>query len=214
MTRWQTCRNFSLVVFVVHSSVHLSLFIDYRTDNMDFDNYAHESSYGGHDPGMYSSDPYGQSYSPHLPNGGQYYQDERSPHGSRVSLQSGGSNRNLSRMVRNLPRVIKHFVASPNFLDDCNLTFFRITSWWARGRWDPYTEWSPPSPMTTTPPTPRCLAPSMMTVHPRAHHTARAPPQGLMAIRIRHTVAGGATVWRPMIAYTEMILTVVMILGS
>lgn len=42
---------------------------------MDFDNYAHESSYGGHDPGMYSSDPYGQSYSPHLPNGGQYYQD-------------------------------------------------------------------------------------------------------------------------------------------
>lgn len=94
---WHAC-DISLVVY---SSVHLSLFFDYRTDNMDFDNYAHESSYGGHDPGMYSSDPYGQSYSPHLPNGGQYYQDERSPHGSRVSLHSGGSNRNLSRMVRN-----------------------------------------------------------------------------------------------------------------
>ncbi|XP_034312898.2 catenin delta-1 isoform X3 [Magallana gigas] len=74
----------------------------FGTDNMDFDNYAHESSYGGHDPGMYSSDPYGQSYSPHLPNGGQYYQDERSPHGSRVSLHSGGSNRNLSRMDNKL----------------------------------------------------------------------------------------------------------------
>ncbi|XP_022311231.1 uncharacterized protein LOC111116519 isoform X2 [Crassostrea virginica] len=68
------------------------------TDNMDFDNYAHESSYGGHDPGMYSSDPYGQNYSPNLPNGGQYFMDERSPRGSRVSLHSGGSNRNLSRM--------------------------------------------------------------------------------------------------------------------
>lgn len=89
-----------------------------------------------------------------------------------------------------------------------------ITSRWARGRWDPYTEWSPPSPTTTTPRTPRCLAPSMMMVHPRAHHTAPgAPLQGLMAIRIRHTVAGSATVWRPMIAYTEMIHTVVMILG-
>ncbi|XP_048780708.2 splicing regulator ARVCF-like isoform X3 [Ostrea edulis] len=70
----------------------------FGADNMDFDNFAHENSYGGHDPGMYSSDPYGHSYSPHLPNGGQYYQDERSPHGSRVSLQSGDGHRNLSRM--------------------------------------------------------------------------------------------------------------------
>ncbi|XP_062572570.1 catenin delta-2-like isoform X1 [Saccostrea cucullata] len=69
----------------------------FGNDNMDFDNYAHDS-YGGHDPGMYSSDPYGQRYSPHLPNGGQYYHDDRSPHGSRVSLQSGGSHRNPSRM--------------------------------------------------------------------------------------------------------------------
>lgn len=123
-----TCLHLVSVLYMNLLNASMPLFIDYRTDNMDFDNYAHESSYGGHDPGMYSSDPYGQSYSPHLPNGGQYYQDERSPHGSRVSLHSGGSNRNLSRMVRNLPRVIKHFVASPNFLDDCNLTFLRITS--------------------------------------------------------------------------------------
>ena len=62
-------------------------------------------------------------------------------------------------------------------------------------------------------PIPLCLA-SSMTMVPRAHRTSLAPPQGLTAIRTRLTVAGAATVWRPMIAYKEMIHTVLMILGS
>lgn len=97
-------------------------------DNMDFDNYVYESLYGGYDFGMYSSDFYGQSYFFYFFNGGQYYQDERFFYGLRVFFYSGGSNRNLFRMVRNLFRVMKYFVAFLNFFDDCNLIFFRIIS--------------------------------------------------------------------------------------